>query len=262
MCWSVAANPSPLGVKLHDAGYNAAGLDYKYVALGSSDLPDVIKMVRDLGIRGLGVSMPHKVHVIDLLDEVSDDVRRIGACNTVVNEHGTLVGHNTDWRGALAALDEAAPSNIESALIVGSGGVARAIAYALASRSIRVSVAGRSQTSGATLVSELGLAAVITLDEQHRDRYDLVVNATPDASLDGPVDTNWSPSSKPSVVFDVVFQSRHTPLTTKMQQLGIAIVPGWRMLLHQATIQFELYTEHQAPLSAMSAVLEDALPAE
>ncbi len=131
LCCSVAANPSPLGVKLHNAGYEALGLDYRYFAIGAADIEPVLQCMRTLAIRGLGVSMPHKQAVIPFLDEVSQDVQAIGACNTVVQENGRLYGYNTDWVGALGAIDEAGSGGLHSAVIIGAGGVARAIAYAL-----------------------------------------------------------------------------------------------------------------------------------
>lgn len=259
LCCSVAAKPSPLGVKLHDAGYRALNLDFKYVAVGSAEIEPVISMVRTFGIRGLGVSMPHKIAVISYLDEVSEDVKAIGACNTVVNDDGRLSGHNTDWRGADAALAEAGLTNCRTALIVGAGGAARAIAYALRHRDMAVTVAARNRSQAETLVTELGLHAAIHLDDQRSREFELVVNATPVASVpDGPVATDWA--TPPAGVFDVVFQTRLTPLTTFASEQGSAAVGGWRMLLHQAAAQFQLYTDHAAPLDAMQPVLEAALP--
>ena len=179
LCCSVAANPSPLGVKLHTAGYEALGLDYRYFAIGAADIEPVLQCVRTLAIRGLGVSMPHKETVIPFLDEVNQDVQAIGACNTVVQENGRLYGHNTDWVGALGAIDEAGSGGLHSAVIIGAGGVARAIAYALKQRGMTVFVSARSADEREKLVNDLGLDGADTLEQQGQFDAELVVNTTP-----------------------------------------------------------------------------------
>jgi len=250
----VAANPSPLGVKLHDAGYAELGLDFKYIALGSEDIAPVVSSVRTLGVRGLGVSMPHKITALELLDELSPDVLAIGATNTVVNEDGRLVGHNTDWQGAVRALDEKDLGHCATALVVGAGGVARAIAYGLTQRGTKVTIAARDLSRGEALVSDLGLDSAVLLEDQAEVEAELVVNATPAADAVALEDLS------PKGVFDVLFSTRSTPLTQAAESRGIPAVAGWRMLLLQAAAQFELYTGEAAPLEAMSDVLEAALP--
>lgn len=242
---------------MHDAGYAASGLDFKYVALGADDIEPVVQAVRTLGVRGLGVSMPHKLAVIPHLDEVTEAVNAIGACNTVVNDDGRLTGHNTDWQGAWRALSEAGLSGCRSALVVGAGGVARAVAYALASNGVSVTVAARNLEQAETLREQLGLEAAIAIERQAEAEAELLVNATPTSSsvvLDG--------QAAAIGVLDVVFQTRSTVLTRAALARGLGVASGWRMLLHQGAAQFELYTAQEAPLVAMAAVLEAALPGE
>ncbi|OZF45368.1 shikimate dehydrogenase family protein [Rhodococcus sp. 14-1411-2a] len=257
LCWSVAANPSALGVKMHDAGYQSLGLDYKYVALGSTDIEPVLAAVRALGIRGLGVSMPHKQNVIANLDWASADVHTIGACNTVVNDAGRLSGHNTDWQGAWRAVVESGIGNVESAVVIGAGGVARAIAYALAINGARVTIAARRLEQAEALVKDLSLSKAVELDllTQNPADFTLVVNATPDPGV-----VKQDLLQQARGVLDVIFQTRETSLTQAARDRGLAVVPGWRMLLHQGAAQFELYTGVAAPIEAMSQVLEAALP--
>src|SRR5687767_6319129 len=95
LCGSVSGNPSSLGVAVHTAGYRELGLDYTYVALGTETLDPVVSLVRQLGFRGLGVSMPFKQEILRFLDDTTPEVRAIGACNTVVHDAGRLIGHNT-----------------------------------------------------------------------------------------------------------------------------------------------------------------------
>lgn len=258
LCGSVAGKASPLGVKLHNAGYDAIGLDYRYIAIGTDDLANTMRAVRTMGFRGVGVSMPFKAAIIEFLDDVSPEVSAIGACNTVVNEDGRLAGYNTDWRGALAALDEKVSESLGSAVIVGAGGVARAIAYGLKQRHYQVFVAARCTQDRERLVHDLNLEGHGDVDEQGRFGAGLIVNATPIAdSTDSPVAIEKHEKAK--ALLDVVFGSKETPLIQRATDAGLIPVAGWRMLLHQALAQFKLYTEHDAPISSMEPVLAAAL---
>ena len=258
LCCSVAANPSPLGVKLHNAGYEALGLDYRYFAIGAADIEPVLQCMRTLAIRGLGVSMPHKQAVIPFLDEVSQDVQAIGACNTVVQENGRLYGYNTDWVGALGAIDEAGSGGLHSAVIIGAGGVARAIAYALKQRGMTVFVSARSADEREKLVDDLGLDGADTLEQQGQFDAELVVNTTPVAdSSSWP--TNLDAHTHGKALLDVVFRQRRTQLIAEAERRGWTTIPGWRMLLRQAMGQFKLYTGQDAPAATLGKVLEEAL---
>jgi shikimate dehydrogenase len=257
LCGSVSGNPSPLGVAVHGAGYRALKLDYTYVAMGATQLPPLVALVRELGFRGLGVSMPFKQEILPLLDEQTPEVQAIGACNTVVHEDGRLVGHNTDWSGALAAIDEVYPQPLRHAVIVGAGGASRAIAYGLKQRGVAVYVSARSAPRRQALVADLGLDGDGPLEEQGAFGADLVVNTTPIAAVPGPVDLAAHPSAR--VLLDVVFRPRETALAAAARERGWAVAAGWRMLLHQALRQFELYTKHAPPREPMERALTETL---
>ena len=107
LCGSIAGRPGRFGVAMHTAGYRALGLPYTYVAFGTEDTAGAVAAMRALGIRGLGVTMPHKVRIMEHLDVLDETAREIGAVNTVVNDDGRLTGHNVDWIGALRAFREA-----------------------------------------------------------------------------------------------------------------------------------------------------------
>lgn len=259
VCASVASNPSALGVKLHNAGYKANGLDFTYVAMGSTDIDNAIQMMRQLPFRGLGVSMPFKEEIISRLDDVDFSVKKIGACNTVVNDNGKLVGYNTDWVGAVNALKEVVNiDSIRKALIVGAGGVARAIAFGLRQNNIDVYICARNIEKGKKLVDDLSLQGLMSIEEQGKCGADLIVNATPVSTSDCPLKIYMHKNAK--VFFDVAFQKRTTETMKIAEESGLLVVHGWRMLLYQGMEQFELYTKQKAPIDAMSRVLEEALP--
>jgi shikimate dehydrogenase len=254
LCGSITGKPNPFGVKVHEAGYAALGLDFKYVSIGTDDLASVVSAFRTLRFRGFGVSMPFKQSIIPLLDEVSEEVRAIGACNTVVAIDDRLRGENTDWSGALTALKEVDGLSGSTAVIVGSGGVARAIAHGLKRSGHRVFISARSVEAARKIAADLSVELLV---KQGDFDADLIVNATPDASLDGPVILDRYPRA--TALLDVIGHVKETALTKEAARRGLRVAPGWRMRLHQACRQFELYTKHPAPERVMSETLERAL---
>jgi shikimate dehydrogenase len=258
LCGSVAGKPSPLGVKMHDAGYQALGLTFKYVAMGTDDLNTVVEATKRLNFRGFGVSMPFKQEVIKHLDEVTPEVTAIGACNTVVLNDGRLTGYNTDWRGAVAAIKEVTSEHIQSATIIGSGGAAMAIAYGLKDQGLKVYIAARSLVKRTALVQQLHLDGDSSVEDQGQFGSTLIVNATPIAEgSECPLVLAKHPKGR--VLLDVVFGKKQTPLGSEASSMGWKVAAGWRMLLHQALAQFELYTGQPAPAEEMGKVLSDAL---
>ena len=199
--------------------------------------------------------MPFKTAIIPRLSRVSDDVASIGACNTVVfDPDGSMTGYNTDWIGVRDSLAEA-DYRAKRAVVVGSGGVARAIAYALAQSGTEVLIRSRNEAAGLSLVEDLDLSGNSPLDGSPLAGIDLVANATSDSTAAGPVNLSEYPDAQ--AVFDVAFTSPTTPLTIEAEARGLKAVPGWRMHLHQAMQQFRLYTEEEPPMDVMAAVLTE-----
>lgn len=255
LCGSVAGKASKLGVKLHNAGYCAKNLNYTYIAMGAESIAEVIDNIKKMRFRGLGVSMPFKSEIIEYLDEVTVPVKNIGACNTVVNENNKLIGYNTDWIGAVNAINEVTDINkYKSAVIIGSGGVARAIAYALKENNMKVYISARNEKTRKQLVKDLNLDGECTIEEQSKYDTDIIVNATPDSKEESPVKLKEHNNLK--LLFDVCFTTLETPLVSDAKKQGLITIAGWRMLLHQATEQFKIYTNEDAPIEEMSEVLE------
>lgn len=266
LCGSLSLHAVSLGQGLHMAGYRALGLNYFYVPfqLTPEQLPGALEGMRALGIRGFGVSMPFKLLVMERLDRLDPLAEKIGAVNTVVNDAGTLTGHNTDAWGACAALSEVLALSGARILVIGAGGAARAVVFGLADAGAVVSVCNRTEAKARELAARVGgstrcvggLEALADLGE-----YDAVVNA----SSQGMAETNpESPIPRGAlrpglVVMDIVYKPVHTALLTQAAEAGARGVHGGRMLLHQATRQFELYTGRSAPLEAMDAALRAQL---
>lgn len=260
LCGSVAGKKSELGVAIHDTGYGVLDIPYKYVSFETDDLGSTIAAMKSLDFHGIGISMPFKQKVIDLLDSVSEDVNKIGACNTIVNQNGLLQGYNTDWKGAVDALASNEILTKGRAVIIGAGGVANAIAYGLVSNGWEVHCSARKEKEAQLLVDKHQLTSCIPFGKKSDLDVDLIVNATPDASYPGgAIDFDLFNSVKS--LLDVVFLPVETELCSEALKRGVNVVPGWDMLLHQALYQFELYTGKIPPKEQMKAELVRRLEA-
>lgn len=259
---------------MHEAAYRALGLAFTYVPFQVRDLGGAIAGMRGLGIRGFGVSHPFKQAVMPMLDALDPVAERIGAVNTIVNTDGHLVGHNTDWIGATAALEEVRSIRGAHVLLLGAGGAARAIAFGLREKGARIAISNRDASKGAALAGQLGPGAgseppVETIAWEERAvraaGFDVVINATSLGQLDvspteSPLPEGALPAGAGGVVMDIVYKPVDTPFLRAARARGVATVHGGRMLLHQATAQFALYTGQEAPLEAMLGALERSLP--
>jgi shikimate dehydrogenase len=247
---------------MHEAGYRALGLAFAYVPFEVRDLPGALAGMRALGIRGFGVSHPFKQDVIPLLDELEGVAGRIAAVNTIVNDgRGHLVGHNTDWVGALRALEETRPLGGARVLLIGAGGAGRAIAFGLSERAARTTIANRDLGKAHALAAETGAVAAAFDETTRAAEYDVVVNATTlgQSDVDSVSPVPAEALHRGQVVMDIVYKPVRTALVEAATVRGASVVHGGRMLLYQAAAQFELYTGRPAPLEVMDEALRRTL---
>lgn len=245
---------------MHLAGYRALGLDFTYIPFAVTDVEGAARGMRALGIRGLGVSMPYKQAVIPLLDELDPVAERIGAVNTIVNNDGRLRGYNTDWIGAVRALEEVTQLGGARVLLLGAGGAARAVAFGLAERGARVTVANRDLEKARRLAAAVGGAAA-PLDAALAHDHGVLVNATSlgMAEVDPRSPVPEEVLREGLLVMDIVYKPMITELVAAARRRGATAVHGGRMLLHQAAEQFRLYTGREPPLDAMDEALRAQL---
>jgi shikimate dehydrogenase len=263
LCGSIAGRPGPFGVAMHNAAYRALGLDFVYVAFATDDTAGAVAAMRALGIRGLGVTMPHKRRIAPYLDAVDETAQAIGAVNTVVNDDGRLTGYNVDWIGAVRAFREHTGLAGKRAAVVGAGGGGRSIAYGLVREGCRVTLYNRSEASGRALAEALGIGfggPPAALAEAAT--FDLLAHATP-VGFHVPEGTLVPAAAlRPGmVVLDAVAMPVETRLLRQARAAGAVAVPGVRMQLHQAARQFELYTGREAPFAVMEEALAAAVTA-
>jgi shikimate dehydrogenase len=259
LCGSLSRWAVPLGAAMHEAGYRALGLDWRYVPfeIDEAGVGAAVAGMRALGIRGLGVSMPFKQMVGAHLDAIDDVARRIGAVNTIVNDGGRLTGHNTDWLGAVRALEEARPVVGARVRVLGAGGAARAVAFGLKERGAHVELCNRTDERGAALAAELGVAARPWVERERLEELDVLVNASSAGMATVAPASPIAPGALRGglVVMDIVYKPLDTELVVAARAAGATAIGGARMLLHQAAAQFELYTGRHTPLEAMDAAL-------
>jgi shikimate dehydrogenase len=250
---------SPL---IHNAGYQALGMDYVYVPFQVKDVKGAIEGIRKLGIRGASVTMPHKARAIAYVDEIDRLALETGAVNTIVNNDGILTGYNTDYQGALKALEEATPLEGKKAVLVGSGGAATAIALGLKRSRARLVILNRTEEKARRLAEMLdaedsgGLKRLSEVSSA-----DILINATP-VGMWPQTNQSLIPQSllhNKLVVFDTVYNPKETRLLSEAREKGCTIVYGYKMFLYQAALQFELFTGRQPPLAVMESALTQAL---
>jgi len=220
------------------------GLPYLYTSFEWPDIGELIQAVRDLGVRGLSVTIPFKETVIPHLDGVDPDARAIGAVNTVVQCGGVLRGFNTDWLGIRAPLEDRAGAR---AVVLGAGGAAAAAVYALRSLGMEVTILNRTPGKAAGLAERSGCRAA-PLSSFRDLRPEVVVNATPvgmhpdRSSLLAAEDLREG-----MTVFDLVYTPPETPLLALARRAGCRVIPGTEMFIHQAREQFFHVTGIRVP---------------
>ena len=257
---------SPL---IHNAGFDALGINFVYVACLVKNIEPAIKGIRALNIQGASITIPHKVKAISYVDTLDDLAQKIGSINTIMNQDGKLVGYNSDGLAALKAFqDHAIDLKGKSVLVLGSGGVARAIAFSLVMRGEikRLYILGIIENEMNILVEDLRKTGGIDIQGmllQEDILYktlsvsDILINCTP---------IGMYPKTKESLlpsrflepgllVFDVVYNPPQTKLLKDAQKAGCMTISGLEMFINQAIVQFELWTGEKAPVDAMKKVL-------
>jgi len=252
-----------LSPAMQNAGFAARRMNAIYLPFWVRDLGDFLSSVEWLGIRGFSVTLPHKERVMDYLDDCDALAARIEAVNTiVVRGGGKLYGYNTDYVGVLTALEKRLPLQGSRVLIVGAGGAARAVAFALAQAGSSVSICARRHQRAAALAKAAG-GEVIARRMLRREFFDAIVNATPVGMHPG---VGESPLEARELNCRLVFDTIYRPRTTRLLQLaerrGIETVSGVDMFVAQGTAQWEIWTGERAPVDAMRRAVVAALARE
>jgi shikimate dehydrogenase len=262
--WPVSHSRSPA---MHNAAFAALELNWAYVPLPvpPERVGDAVRGLRALGFAGANVTVPHKQAVMPYLDELTATATAVGAVNTiVVREDGSLLGDTTDGYGFLADLAAHGARSDGRAVVIGAGGAARSVIFALAQAGAEVSVAARNLNKAEALcrsviaalpwarASARGFPNDLPAIMQSAPRPDLIVNATNLGLHEGDA-LPWHPGARfesGQVAYDVVY-NRETEFLRLAREQGARAIGGLGMLIHQGARAFELWTGVAAPVEVM-----------
>jgi 3-dehydroquinate dehydratase/shikimate dehydrogenase len=266
--YGVVADPvaHSMSPAVHNAAFAALNLDAVYLPFHVTDPRSFLDAFQSYDLRGLSVTIPHKEAMLNLMDEVGQDARAIGAVNTVAIRQGRRCGWNTDVRAAVQAIEDAVgraglhPMSARTVLLVGAGGAARAIAFGLRGRVARLVIANRTVERGQKLAAEFGLEAC-GLHQVRGIQPDILVNAT-SVGMWPHVEESPVPAEalRPGmVVFDSVYNPLETRLLREAQEAGAVTASGLDWFVNQAAAQFELWTGLSAPRDVMRGAVKARL---
>jgi 3-dehydroquinate dehydratase/shikimate dehydrogenase len=263
----VAHSYSPM---LHNSAFQANELDYRYLPfrVAAQDIEPFIRWCQREGIGGLSVTIPHKQSILPLLTQAEAAAQGIGACNTIVFSGEDRIGYNTDYRAAMECIayglskiyEEPNPFEGKSALLLGSGGVSRAIGWGLAQRRVRVAISSRNQEAAEKLAKEIGGRAV-PWEERHSAQPNILVNGTPIGMFPEMDATPFRKDNldQRTLVFDTVYNPEQTLLIRQAKSIGCPVITGLSMFVRQAAYQYRLFTGLEPPIEAMTKALRRAI---
>lgn len=265
-----------LSPAMHNAAFRALGLNCAYVTLRVPKrfLADAIVGIRALGIAGFNVTIPHKIDIVGLLDELDKSASLMSAVNTVKNDRGKLIGFNTDGDGALRALKgKIGPIKGKKVVLLGAGGAARAIAFSLAKAGAKLTIANRTvpkaRALASTIEQKLGInvemvsLARAELTEALKNA-DVLINATSVGMYPKADQTLVSASMmhRGLIVNDIVYKPLRTRLLREARRAGGMTIDGLGMLVQQGALAFEIWTGKRAPIKVMEAAAKRQLKGE
>jgi shikimate dehydrogenase len=261
----VAGNPTQ---EMLEAAFAAAGLDARYVSLDVEDaaLADAVRGLRALGVQGAHVTVPHKVAVVPMLDQLTDAARLTGAVNCIKREGDALVGDNTDGKGFLVSLRRVTDPKGKSAVVIGAGGAARAIVAELSlAGAARITVVNRTLAKAEEVAAAVGApceAAQLTEPWTVPADAEIVVQATTVGmgDTDARLPLAWSEAA--GLAADVVIAPPRTAFLRDAETAGRQTLEGLEMLVEQALVGFRWWTGAEPDADAMRDALVRELGAE
>jgi shikimate dehydrogenase len=261
-------SPLMLNRAFQENGINAA---YTAFHVTPDKLGAAVQGIRALGYGGVNVTIPHKLEVMQYLDDIDEAARVIGAVNTIVNRDGKLIGYNTDGIGYVRSLKEETGFNIEGRrlLIIGAGGAARGVAYALAKESPAVIyIVNRSMERAEQLSNDIGgMASCVSVDLSMLSQIpqvDFIVNTTSVGMFphvdELPIDSTWMKSwiGSHTIVSDLVYNPLQTRFLREAANDGATTHSGLGMFVYQGAYAFEYWTGQKAPVAAMRSIVEQS----
>ena len=275
--YGVVADPvaHSLSPVVHNAALAAAGIDAVYLPfrVPAEQIDEFLAAASRWPLSGLSVTIPHKESVLGHVTQPDDLVQSIGATNTLVFEPGSVAAFNTDATAAVESLMAALAQQesdaegevmgsglpVKTAIVLGAGGAARAVAFGLRQQGIDVTVSSRTLERSRRIATEVGCKS-IDWAARYRVAYDCVVNTTPVGMHPNVDETPFSRDHLRSymIVFDAVYNPENTLLVKEARSMGCRIVTGVDMFVRQAAIQFRIWHNEDAPERVMREALKRA----
>jgi shikimate dehydrogenase len=250
-----------LSPAMQNAAFIESGVNAKYLAFEVDDMKAAINAMKILNIRGASVTIPNKEAAFKYADHLDPLAEEMGSVNTLKNIDGKIYGYNTDGAGAVRAIRENGfEIKDKDILVIGNGGSARGIAYALLNEKARVVIAGRNSEKIMSLVKNIrkrhkfiDFILIEDINKNFMEDMGVIINTTPigmSPDIDNiPIDESLI--TKRHIVFDIVYSPDMTKLLQISKDKGCKIIHGIEMLVNQGALQFEIWTGLKPPLSVM-----------
>ncbi|MDI9624611.1 MAG: shikimate dehydrogenase [Methanothermobacter sp.] len=253
---------------MHNAAFNHLNLDYVYVAfhVKKGMAKKAIEAMKTFNIKGLNVTIPHKVHILKYIDKIDETAKLIGAVNTLKLEKGKVWGFNTDGTGCVRALQEVTNLKDKNIIILGAGGASRAIAFQLVSYDIgSLHILNRTPENAKRIAKDmkekLGIkifaGGLEHLKEKIKDA-DILINTTPVGmypNIDAKPLATADILHKNLIVKDLVYNPPKTRLLKEAEKAGAKTISGIKMLVYQGAESFKIWTGKEAPTSIMEKAI-------
>ncbi len=260
--YGVAGNPikSSLSPIMLNTAFRRETVNAVYLALQATKVTDLLKLVQEIPIHGLSITMPHKQEIMQYLENTDPLSAKIGACNTVMRaQDGKLYGFNTDVAGIVGPLEKRISLRGAKVLVLGAGGAARAAVFGLRDRGAEVFILNRTPETAQKLAKQSG-SKVLKKEALAKTQFDVIINATP-IGMAGMKGTSLIEAKdlNTKLVFDLVYNPIETPLIRMARQKNIPFITGVEMFVQQGARQFEIWTGKPAPEEEMLRVVIHAL---
>jgi len=249
-----------LSPAMHNKAFIHTGFNGAYLAFNVKDISSAVAGLRAFGVKGASITIPHKIKVMEYLDEIDVNAQKIGAVNTILNKNGKLYGYNTDCLGATNALLEKTDLKKKDVILVGAGGAARAIGFGILSEGGNLTIINILEDEGRLLAKDLDVP-YYPLSYFNRLSCQVLINATP-VGMTPDIDAmpvKAKDLNKEMTVMDIVYNPLQTRLLKEAENLGCLTINGVSMFVHQGVAQFEMWTGLQAPVDIMKQTVIHSL---
>lgn len=257
-----------LSPAMHTAAYQAAQISDRFAftraRVPANALDRFLEACRFLNMCGISVTLPHKQTVMQYVDALSNAAQALGAVNTIKNDAGRLIGHNTDWHGIVNPLLQRKELKGLEVLVIGAGGAARAAVFGLLQHGAHVTITNRTATNAEKIAQDFNASSVVEINSVDFSSYPIIVQTT-SVGMHPHIEASLIPElhiQKDQIIFDTIYNPLETKLLQAAETRGAVTISGVEMFIEQGARQFEMYTGITAPVATMRATVLEELQRE